>query len=235
MSFTLDTVVPWGRSYEEYVSMFSLDGRDLRSSIIGCADGPSGFNAELTGRGGKIISVDPVYRFTKEEISKRIGETYEEILAQTLKNKHEFVWTGIRSVDELGRTRMSAMRAFLSDFENGLREGRYLAESLPSLSFADGQYALALCSHFLFLYSDQLSLAFHIAAISEMCRVAREVRIFPLLKLGAEPSPYVEPVVRTVTDKGFRAEIIRVDYEFQRGGNMMLRIRRPDVVKWQDR
>ena len=224
MSFTLDTVVPWGRSYEEYVSMFSLDGNDLRSSIVGCADGPSGFNAELTRRGGKIISVDPVYRFLKEEISGRIGETYEEVLGQTRRNKDEFVWTRIRSVEELGRIRMAAMQSFLSDFEDGLREGRYLAESLPSLPFTDRQFALALCSHFLFLYSDQLTLDFHVDAILEMCRVAREVRIFPLLKLGAKPSPYVEPVVRIVNDKGFRAEIIRVHYEFQRGGNMMLRI-----------
>ena len=44
MSFTLSGVVPWGRSYNEYVAMFSLSAVDLRQRILGCADGPSAFN-----------------------------------------------------------------------------------------------------------------------------------------------------------------------------------------------
>jgi len=54
--------------------------------------------------------------------------------------------------------------------------------------------------------------------------VAHEVRIFPLLKLGSEPSPYVEPVIKNVEAMGYKAEIVRVKYEFQQGGNNMLKI-----------
>lgn len=48
MPFVLDQVVPWGRSFDEYVRMFALTDADLNRSILGCADGPAAFNAELT-------------------------------------------------------------------------------------------------------------------------------------------------------------------------------------------
>jgi len=226
MSFALDQIVPWGRSYEEYVSMFSLSKDDLNLYFLGCADGPSSFNCGLTERGGQIISVDPLYRYTKDQIAQRIKDTRKEVLDQTQKNEHEFVWTTIHSLEELGRIRISAMQEFLGDYECGLNEGRYVPESLPSLSFVDKQFQLALCSHFLFLYSDHLNLDFHINSVHEMCRVAHEVRIFPLLKLGSIPSPYVEPVIKNIAGMGYRAEIVEVEYEFQRGGNRMLKIRK---------
>ncbi len=226
MSFTLDQILPWGRSYEEYISMFSLSKYDLNLNILGCADGPSSFNSGLTKGGGRIISADPLYQYTKEQIAQRIKDTQNEVLNQTRKNESEFVWSTIHSIEELGRIRMSAMQEFLSDYDEGLEEGRYVPESLPSLSFVDKQFQLALCSHFLFLYSEHLNLDFHINSVHEMCRVAHEVRIFPLLKLGSKPSPYVEPVIKNAEKMGYRAEIVRVDYEFQRGGNKMLKIRR---------
>jgi len=46
--FTLDRVVPWGRSFDEYRHTFALSEVDLRSRILGCADGPAGFNAEAS-------------------------------------------------------------------------------------------------------------------------------------------------------------------------------------------
>ena len=141
---------------------------------------------------------------------------------------HQFVWEPISSIEELGRLRMEAMGKFLVDYDRGKEEGRYRSESLPSLSFSDGQFHFALCSHFLFLYSDQLDLEFHIESIREMCRVSKEARIFPLLQLGASPSPHVPAVVDYFEDAGYGVDIVRVPYEFQRGGNQMLRIRQAE-------
>ena len=64
-----------------------------------------------------------------------------------------------------------------------------------------------------------------IESIREMCRVSKEARIFPLQQLGASPSPYVPAVVDYFEDAGYGVDIVRVPYEFQRGGNQMLRIR----------
>lgn len=75
MGFTLEKVVPWGRSFEEYVSMFGLSDSDLGHRILGCGDGPAAFNAVLTRQGGKIVSIDPIYVFEAEQIKSRISET----------------------------------------------------------------------------------------------------------------------------------------------------------------
>ena len=52
--FTLDQVVPWGRSFDEYRRMFALSDDDLTGSILGCGDGLASFNAVSYGlqRGG---------------------------------------------------------------------------------------------------------------------------------------------------------------------------------------
>lgn len=231
MAFQLKDIVPWGRSYSEYVAMFALSDEDLSKSILGCGDGPAGFNAGLTGRGGRIVSVDPLYAYDVEDIRKRIDETLDQVIRETRKNQGEFVWDNIRSVDELGKIRMDAMNGFLSDYPQGKREKRYVAESAPKLGFPDGSFDLALVSHFLFLYSDQLDLEFHIDAVTELCRVCGEARIFPLLKLGSVPSPHVQPLSDHFRDKGYLVEQVRVPYEFQRGGNLMLRIREQQARK----
>jgi hypothetical protein len=222
--FTLDQVVPWGRSFDEYCHMFALGDEELGVRILGCGDGPASFNAEATRRGSAVVSCDPLYRWTPSQIRNRIGETYNAIIDQTRRNADEFVWTSIRSIDELGALRMAAMEDFLADFGGGKASGRYVDAELPMLPFADLSFELALCSHLLFLYSVQLGQGFHHAAIHELCRVAREVRIFPLLALGGQRSPYVDASVDSLRAAGCAVSLERVPYEFQRGGNEMLRI-----------
>src|SRR5678815_1507056 len=159
--FTLDQVVPWGRSFDEYRRMFALTDDDLQLRIVGCGDGPASFNAEATRLGSSVVSCDPIYRYDVEELRQRIASTYEQILEQTRRNEREFVWSTIHSVDELGRVRMSAMNEFLRDYPAGLSQGRYIVAELPNLPFADMSFDLALCSHLLFLYTTQLGEAFH--------------------------------------------------------------------------
>jgi hypothetical protein len=65
---TLDRVVPWGRSFDEYRRMFTLTDLDLGLKIVGCRDGPSSFNAKATRRGTRVTSVDPIYRWDVAQI-----------------------------------------------------------------------------------------------------------------------------------------------------------------------
>ncbi|MDD1631333.1 MAG: class I SAM-dependent methyltransferase [Methylococcaceae bacterium] len=225
MGFTLEKVVPWGRSYEEYVNMFGLTEADLGLRILGYGDGPAGFNSELTKRGGHIVSVDPVYVFDAEQIRARILETYETVMTQMRKNHNDYVWGVIPSVEQLGSLRMSAMETFLADFDVGKQAGRYIPGALPSLPFANGEFDIALLSHFLFLYSAHLSAEFHLQALQEMLRVSHEVRVFPLLTLDGAASPYLCFVNEHLANQGFGVEVKRVSYEFQRGGNEMLVIK----------
>jgi hypothetical protein len=221
--FALEKVIPWGRSFEEYRRMFAMSDEDLQRKILGCADGPASFNAELARRGTAVTSIDPLYQLDASTIRNRIKATYDQVMEQTRRNSHQFVWNEIGSVEELGRIRMQAMRVFLEDYDSGKRQGRYVEAELPSINFPDQSFDLAVCSHFLFLYSDHLSEDFHRAAILELCRVASEVRIFPLLALDGRVSPYVQSVVRDFGD-AFEVSIETVPYEFQRGGNQMMRV-----------
>lgn len=225
MGFTLEKVVPWGRSYEEYISMFFLSGTELEKRILGCGDGPAGFNAELTRRGGQVVSVDPLYKFSAEEIKVRLDETYETVLNQTRQNQDEFIWTYIKNPYELGKVRMEAMHQFLSDYQNGKR--RYVVGELPSLDFSDKEFDVALCSHLLFLYGEHFSTDFHIKSIIELCRVAYDVRVFPLLELGARKSRHLGKVIERLRDQGYECAVVKVSYEFQKGGNEMLRVISP--------
>lgn len=226
MTFRLADVVPWGRSFDEYVAMFALSDRDLERRILGCSDGPASFNAELSRNGGRVVSSDPIYRFSPDELRARVEQTASVVATQLRENADEFVWTHFTSADDVVETRMSAMDAFLRDFSSGPSDGRYIDASLPSLPFADDAFELALCSHFLFLYSAQHDLDFHQRSTAELCRVAAEVRIFPLLELGSVTSRHLESVLGTLDAQGARTEIVPVPYEFQRGGNQMLVIRR---------
>ncbi|MCC6139165.1 MAG: SAM-dependent methyltransferase [Nitrospira sp.] len=226
MGLTLNTIVPWGRSYEEYVAMFGLTETDLSRRLLGCGDGPAGFNAELTRRGGRIVSIDPLYAFDTAQIRQRIAETHDTVMAQMREHQASYVWTTIPSIEALGRVRLSAMDLFLADYEAGTREGRYLTGALPSLPVGNDTFDLALSSHFLFLYSALLSTDFHLQAITNMLRAAQEVRVFPLLTLDGQPSPHLGAVTEQLTRQGFHVDLQPVPYEFQRGGNTMMRIAR---------
>jgi hypothetical protein len=123
----LSKVVPWGRSLNEYSEMFLLSENDLNGKILGCGDGPACFNAQVSRNGGNVISADP--------IRSRIDEVYPQIMEQMSKNKDDYVWKSIRSVEELGKVRLDAMKLFLADYEQGKKSGRYIMRHCRSCHF----------------------------------------------------------------------------------------------------
>ncbi|MFW5442707.1 MAG: SAM-dependent methyltransferase [Methylococcaceae bacterium] len=225
MGFNLQKVVPWGRSFDEYCQMFNLSKQELQQSIVGVGDGPAAFNAILSEQGGKIISVDPVYAFSTSQIRQRIDDLFDDMVLQVTANAKNLRLDKFGSAEALGQARMLAMNQFLQDFDQGKQQGRYLNNELPILPFGKDQFDLALCSHLLFLYSEQLGLDFHIKAVLELCRIAKEVRIFPLLDLTHQTSTHINLVLHALADAGFIASIENVDYEFQIGANQMMLIR----------
>lgn len=207
--------------------MFVLTDTDRSKSILGCGDGPASFNAEWRAGGGRVVSVDPVYRFPASAIADRIDEARELIVANTSKNMDAYVWDEMQSIERLVEVRTTAMRRFLSDIRTGGKP--YAAAQVPDLPFVDAQFDLALCSHFLFTYSELISTALHVEYLREMLRVAREVRVFPILDMDGGASPHVEPVCGSLAEAGFDISVERVPYEYQKGGNEMLRAARRGV------
>ena len=225
MEFHYKDIVPWGRSFDEYLGMFNLSEDDLTRDIIGVGDGPASFNFWMYQRGTPIISVDPIYQFSEAELRQRIQETYEDVIAQARRNQDKFVWTKFASVDELAQVRMQAMEEFCRDFEEGKQQGRYIDASLPNLPFPDKRFDLVLSSHFLFLYSANLDLAFHLQSLRELLRLGTEARIFPIVDVNSNPSPFLSPVIDELEKDGIVCSVERVPYHFQKTGNEMLRLK----------
>ena len=225
MNFHYKDIVPWGRSFGEYLDMFDLSEDDLTRDLVGVGDGPASFNAGMFQRGTPIISVDPIYRFSTAELRQRIQETYDDVIAQAHQNRDKFVWTKFSSVDELAEVRMQAMDEFCRDFESGKQQGRYIDASLPNLPFPDGHFDLVLSAHLLFFYSANRDLAFHLDAVRELLRIGTEVRIFPIVDVNSNPSPFLSPVIDALEKDGITCSVERVPYHFQKTGNEMLRLK----------
>jgi hypothetical protein len=225
MAMQLDAVVPFGRSLDEYTQMFGLTATDLSQQILGVGDGPASFNAEATQQQRMVISVDPIYCFTGAEILQRFDAVVDNIIDQVKATADDYVWEYHKSPEDLRHNREQAIRKFLADYDQGKQGDRYRIGELPILPFLDGAFNLALCSHLLFLYSNHLDYAFHRSAVLDMLRVSKEVRIFPLLTLMLTRSPYLDPLLIELRSLGYQAEVVRVIYELQKGGNEMLVIR----------
>ena len=225
MAFKLDGVVPWGRNLEEYSLMFGLDDSDMSKKIAGFGDGPACFNCEMTDKGGHVVSFDPIYQFSKEKIEKRIEEVRVTVMEQMRENVDNYVWTHIKDLDTLEDIRMSAMRKFLSDYEQGKSEGRYVFHELPDrLPYEQDSFDIGLSSHFLLMYTS-LGYDFHIQSITEMLRVCKEVRIFPIVDLDANKTDLIKDVIDYFS-RDYNTSIVKTDYEFQKGDNKLLIIRK---------
>lgn len=225
MAMQLEKVVPFGRSFDEHIKIFNLSDLDLTKRILGVGDGPASFNAEATKIGANITSVDPLYEFSDEEILQRFNQVVDIVIEQIKATPDDWVWSYHKSVNDLKHNRVQVINKFISDYNIGKQQGRYQVGELPNLKFKDKEYDIALCSHFLFLYSEHYNYQFHFDAIREMLRVAKEVRIFPLLTLMLQRSPYLEQIMQQFREMGHSVAIIKVQYELQRGGNEMLVIK----------
>jgi hypothetical protein len=225
-STTLDEVVPFGRLSEEYRLMFGLTPEDWNLTILGVGDGPASFNAEATSAGWNVVSVDPICVFSAAEIRQRFDAVVDPIIGQVCNQPDRWTWKFHRDPEHLREHREAAIIRFSEDFRSSTGYGCYIAGEFPSLPFSEQSFDLALCSHLLFLYSHLLDLDFHMASVGEMLRVAREVRIFPLLEMNDQSSRHLDAVIEGVERQGHAATVEQVDYCLQKGGDQQLVIRK---------
>ncbi len=225
MGFKLESVVPWGRNFDEYMLMFQLNSSNMSKKIAGFGDGPASFNYEAAQKGYLVKSFDPIYQFSKEQLEKRIDEVCITVMQQMKENMNNYVWTNIKNLEELENLRMSAMRLFIEDYEQGKLENRYIYHELPArLEFEDDEFDIGLSSHFLLMYTN-LGYDFHIQSITEMLRICKEVRIFPIVDLDAIKSELITNVINYFK-KNHVVEIEKTDYLFQKGDNKLLVIKK---------
>lgn len=220
----LNNMFYWGLSYQNIVDMFALDSEDLKKNILDCMGAPSSFNPIAHEKGQHVVSCSDIYGSTKDEIQFKMEEALRQTMIIIEENPGRFVDSAIGNPKEYEVKLKENLKIFMRDYTGAIKQKRYSPESLPLLGFKNCEFDLAVCRHFLFVRNDNFSVDFHIKSIKEMCRVAGEVRIFPLLNVDGSVSEKLPLIMQDLQRQGYDVEVRKVQYEVQKGANAMLRV-----------
>jgi SAM-dependent methyltransferase len=209
----------------EYAAMFDLGDEELTGRILDCSAGVSSFVAEAGERGCEAIAVDPAFSLGRSRLAELGRDDLDRGAAIAGQHPDRFTWAWYGDPARRSMLRKAALARCLTDLVS--HPHRYVAAALPQLPFPDNAFDLAVCSHLLFTWADQLGREWHAAALKELTRVAREVRIFPTVVQGrGEPVPFWSELMSDLARAGLGAEEREVPYEFQVGANRMLVVQR---------
>jgi hypothetical protein len=222
----LERIVFIGRTFEEYLDMFSLSIEEIKGKkILDCPAGACSFTAKSNKLGLHVTACDIAYYHSVEDLENKGLRDIEHAMEHMEKAKNNYIWDYFKNIDGLKTHRLSALK----DCTNDMRESseRYVPVTLPSLPFKDKEYDIILSAHFLIMYSDRLDYQFHIDTINELLRVSKEeIRIFPLVDLEGKRYKHLEQLVSYLTDNGCTVREVEVPYEFQANANSMLIIKK---------
>lgn len=227
----LDRIAFYGRTLSEYLLMFGVGDITLLKSynlILDCPSGASSFVAEATKHGINAVGCDPLFDTDVQSLAKQGRKDIEYVVKRVSEAPDLYKWDFYSSIEELREYRTSALNQFLSDYETGVRDTRYLKGELPQLPFTDKRFDLVLSGHFLFTYSSKFDFSFILHAILELIRVCSgEVRIYPIQKSSSQPYDEMAELLRVLKKSHeIDHEINPVQFEFQRGSNKMLVLKR---------
>jgi len=217
-------MVLWGHHVDEYQEMFALSEDDFQSRLLEYGCGPSAINAELHETTKHIVSCDPLFTLDKATLSTKVSLVFEEMLDQIKEQQDQFDFSRYGGFDGLVAERRQGVAEFFADYERGRAEKRYVPLREYQLPFADFSFDFALSSHYLFADLEAQDIDFHLQAIRELARVAKEVRIFPLVDCMSQTSPFLGPVLLGLQQENYGIEVREVAYPLQPKGNAMLRV-----------
>ncbi len=216
-------LVLWGHHLDEYREMFDLSDADLQSRLLEFGCGASAVNAELRDK-NRVISCDPLFNLDKGTLSTNVSLIFEDMVALVAEQQDKFDFSSYGSFDALVARRRQGMADFFADYEQGKVEKRYVPAADFTLPFNHFEFDFALSSHYLFADLDNQDIDFHLKVIRELARVAKEVRIFPLIDRHAQLSPFLGPVLLGLQQEQYGVEVREVSYHLQPTGNAMLRV-----------
>lgn len=225
--FNPSRITFYGRSIKEYSLMFNLDFESLpKSQFIDIPAGPASFCSEARALGHGVLSIDPCYSKTSEELFKIGLEDIDYINEKIRATSRERVWDFYKDPDDLKCKQKSYLKAFIDDFSSEHISGNpYVSASLPNLPFENNTFDYALSGHFLFSFHSQIGYSLTLDSIKELTRIAKEVRIFPL-KSNEQSRESEFPEMRRLLDDLSLHEInYRIEdsaFEFQKGANQVM-------------
>ena len=222
----LERIVFIGRTFEEYLDMFSLCEKELNGKkILDCPAGACSFTAVGNKSGLDVTACDIAYYHSGEDLEHKGLQDIEHAMEHMQKVQNNYKWDYFNDIEDLRKHRLSA----LQDCANNMRESkeRYIPVTLPSLPFKGEEFDILLSAHFLFMYADRLDYQFHIETLNELLRVTKEeVRIFPLVNLEGKRYEHLDKIISYLVSNGCTVEEVKVSYEFQINANSMLKIQK---------
>ncbi|MDL4840237.1 SAM-dependent methyltransferase [Aquibacillus rhizosphaerae] len=220
----LERIVFIGRTYEEYIDMFSLTKEELQGKkILDCPAGACSFTAIGNESGLDVTACDIAYFHSNEDLKNKGLLDIEHAMEHMKKAKSNYEWDYFNDVESLKKHRLNALHDCSKDMNNSNK--RYIPVTLPSLPFENKEFDILLSAHFLFMYADRLDFQFHIETLNELLRVTKEeIRIFPLVDLEGNRYDHLDKIISYLADNGCTVEEVKVPYEFQANANSMLKI-----------
>lgn len=220
MKLETPLIPSWVHSLDDYQHMFALAEHDLTRSILDYPASISSFNAEMYACGHTVISADSHYNLIPFDMSKHVDNIIQHLATHLHQYADRIQGEGEKTLENIVNAWNHYAQMFVTDYSHGKLEGRYRVAQLPTLPFADFEFELALCSDLLFRSKEMLPERM----IAELCRVAHEVRVFPLLDAQGEVSATLGAVMLNLQHANFGVEVREVPYKLQKGSNAMLRI-----------
>ncbi len=222
----LERIVFIGRTFEEYLDMFTLSEEELKGKrILDCPAGACSFTAIGNQLGLDVTACDIAYYYSGEELENKGLQDIEHAMEHMEKAKNNYIWNYFKDIDGLKKHRLSALKECANDIRKSSE--RYVPVTLPSLPFKDAEFDIILSAHFLFMYDDRLDYQFHIKTLNELLRVSKEeIRIFPLENLEGKRYEHLDKLINYFAENGCVVEEVKVPYEFQVNANSMLKIKK---------
>lgn len=213
-----------GHDLNDYKDMFCLTDSELNSNILEYGCGPTAFNSQQQDIGHKTISFDKLFSLPVQDLKNQINSDFDVMVERINKNQDQFNLKDNNSLKVVIEKRRSGITRFIKDFKQGVKDKRYLPIDNNKLPFSDFSFDIAVCSHYLFSELTSLDIKSHLMIIKELARVAKEVRIFPLIKHDGEISTLLGPILLELQNENYGTEIKEVPYSLQKNGNAMLRV-----------
>lgn len=227
----LERIVFIGRTFEEYLDMFSLSAEELQGKkILDCPAGACSFTAVGNKLGLDVTACDIAYYHSCEDLKNKGLQDIEHAMHNMEKAKSNYIWNYFEDVEGLKKHRLRALQDCTDDMKKF--NERYIPVTLPSLPFNNAEFDIVLSAHFLFMYADRLDYQFHIETLNELLRVTKEeVRIFPLDDLEGKRYEHLDKIIIYLNNNGCTVEEVKVPYEFQKNANSMLKIKKANQDK----
>lgn len=211
----------WGHTAADYQKMFDLEA--VPNRVLEFASGISTFNLECAQK-VEVQSLDPRFALDADTLKCKAELIFHDMKNCIAQYPKRYDFKDYGGLEAFMQTRFDGMRRFFDDYEAGLAEGRYRAINDLNLPYDDFYFDLAISSHYFFAGLTDQDATFHIRMLQELARVAKEVRIFPLIHSDGSTPPELGPVLLALQQAGYGAEVRSIADPIEPQGNAMLRV-----------